>query len=155
MFNPLFLLFGYGKLCLFSFCSYQNIAIANETYVLRINFLFCFEGRISVKMFEGAQIKMFEGAHLSQMFGKILKCAPSMFRWGTIESNTKVFAKKNIITTFACFRSTASINTSQMCPLKSYVPPGMPAVPGRLMDRAQVAESPLLNTPDIHEFISH
>ena len=86
MFNPLFLLFGYGKLCLFSFCSYQNIAIGNETYVLRINFLFCFEGRISVKMFEGA--------HLSQMFGKILKCAPSMFRWGTIESNTKVFAKK-------------------------------------------------------------
>ena len=86
-------------------------------------------------MFEGAQIKMFEGAHLSQMFGKILKCAPSMFRWGTIESNTKVFAKKNIITTFACFRSTASINTSQMCPLKSFVPPGMPAVPGRLMDR--------------------
>ena len=48
---------------------------------------------------------MFEGAHLSQMFGKILKCAPSMFRWGTIESNTKVFAKKNIITTFACLRS--------------------------------------------------
>ena len=79
---------------------------------------------------------MFDGAHLSQMFGKILKCAPSMFRWGTIESNTKVFAKKNIITTFACFRSTASINTSQMCPLKSFVPPGMPAVPGRLMDRA-------------------
>ena len=52
-----------------------------------------FEGA-QIKMFEGAQIKMFEEAHLSQMFGKILKCAPSMFRWGTIESNTKVFAKK-------------------------------------------------------------
>ena len=94
-------------------------------------------------MFEGAQVIMFEEAHF-----RILP--------NSNESNPKMFAKKkSIITTFACFVSTASISTSQMCPLKSYVPPGMPAVPGRLMDRAQVAESPLLNTPGIHEFISH
>ena len=75
-------------------------------------------------MFEGAQVIMFEGAHLSQMF----KGHISGFR--IQESNLKVFAKKkSIITTFACFVSTACISTSQMCPLKSYVPPGMPAVP--------------------------
>ena len=74
-------------------------------------------------MFEGAQVIMFEEAHF-----RILP--------NSNESNPKMFAKKkSIITTFACFVSTASISTSQMCPLKSYVPPGMPAVPGRLMDR--------------------
>ena len=61
------------------------------------------------------QIQCLDGAYLSQ----ILRYLP----------------KKSIIMTFACFISTACITTSQMCPLKSFVPPGMPAVPGRLMDR--------------------
>ena len=63
------------------------------------------------------------------------------------ESNPKMFAKKkSIITTFACFVSTASISTSQMCPLKSFVPPGMPAVPGRLMDRGTGVHPETTNT---------
>ena len=37
--------------------------------------------------------------------------------------------------TFACFISTACISTSQMCLLKSYVPPSMLAVLVRLQDQ--------------------
>ena len=70
--------------------------------------------------------KKIQGAHL-----RILP--NSMLRWGIFESNPKVFAKKkNIITTFACFISTACISISQMCLLKSYVPPSMLAVLVRL-----------------------
>ncbi len=61
------------------------------------------------------QIQCLDGAYLSQ----ILRYLP----------------KKSIIMTFACFISTACISTSQMCLLKSFVPPSMLAVLVRLKDR--------------------
>ena len=61
------------------------------------------------------QIQSLDREHLSQF----LRCLP----------------KKSIFTTFACFGSQARISSSQMCPLKSYVPPDMSAVSVRLYNR--------------------
>ena len=67
------------------------------------------------------QIQSLDREHLSQF----LRCLP----------------KKSIFTTFACFGSQARISSSQMCPLKSYVPPDMSAVSVRLYDRVRLCRA--------------
>ena len=74
MFNSLCELFGFGKLCLFSFYSYQNIAIANETCVLRINFVLFWGAHLSQNVWGGTNQNVWGGTFKSNVWQNPQMC---------------------------------------------------------------------------------